>query len=68
MVVGWVGAGEGWGGWGGEVGWCGGRWCVWWMVGGWCARGIIIFQGVLIKLNFSIKFPHLSKFFYLLRT
>ena len=35
--------------------------------GGWCARGIIIFQGVLTKLNFSIKFPHLSKFIYLMK-
>ena len=25
-------------------------------------RGIIIFQGVLTKLNFSTKFPHLEKF------
>ena len=28
--------------------------------GGCYAREIIIFQGVLTKLNFSIKFPHLS--------
>ena len=25
-------------------------------------RGIIIFQGVLTKFNFSMKFPHLEKF------
>ena len=24
-------------------------------------RGILIFQGVLIKFNFSMKFPHLEK-------
>ena len=29
--------------------------------------GIIIFKGVLTKLNFSIKFPHLSKFIYLMK-
>ena len=28
--------------------------------GGWCARGIIIFPGVLTKLKFSMKFPHLK--------
>ena len=26
------------------------------------SRGIIIFQGVLTKFNFSMKFPHLEKF------
>ena len=35
--------------------------------GGWGARGIIIFQGVLTKLNFSIKFLHVSKFIYLMK-
>ena len=35
--------------------------------GGWCTRGIIIFQGVLTKLNFLIKFPHLSKYIYLMK-
>ena len=25
-------------------------------------RGIIIFQGILTKFNFSTKFPHLEKF------
>ena len=34
---------------------------------GWCARGIIIFEGVLTKFNFSIKFPHLSKFINLMK-
>ena len=28
--------------------------------GGWFPRGIIIFQRVLTKLKFSMKFPHLS--------
>ena len=37
------------------------------LVGGWSVRGIIIFQGVLTKLNFSIKFPHLSKFIDLMK-
>ena len=37
------------------------------LVGGRCVRGIIIFQGVLTKLNFSIKFPHLSKFINLMK-
>ena len=31
------------------------------------ARGIIIFQGVLTKLNFLTKFPHLSKFINLMK-
>ena len=47
-----------------------GGWVVWVMVGrvdGCCVRGIIIFQGVLIKLHFSIKFPHLSKFIDLMK-
>ena len=26
------------------------------LVGGWCVKGIIIFQGVLTKLNFSKHF------------
>ena len=30
-------------------------------------RGIIIFQGVLTKFNFLIKFPHLEKFAYLIK-
>ena len=30
-------------------------------------RGIIIFQGVLTKLNFSMKFPHLEKFANLMK-
>ena len=30
-------------------------------------RGIIIFQGVLTKLNFSMKFPHLEKFVDLIK-
>ena len=34
---------------------------------GWCAMGIIIFEGVLTKLNFLIKFPHLSKFIDLMK-
>ena len=29
--------------------------------------GIIIFKGVLTKLNFLIKFPHLSKFINLMK-
>ena len=32
------------------------------VLSGWCAMGIIIFEGVLTKLNFLMKFPHLSKF------
>ena len=35
--------------------------------GGWCAMGIIIFEGVLTKLNFLMKFPHLSKFIDLIK-
>ena len=30
-------------------------------------RGIIIFQGVLTKFNFSMKFPHLEKFANLIK-
>ena len=30
-------------------------------------RGIIIFQGVLIKFNFSTKFPHLEIIVYLMK-
>ena len=30
-------------------------------------RGIIIFQGVLTKFNFSTKFPHLEKFAHLMK-
>ena len=30
-------------------------------------RGIIIFQGVLTKFNFSMKFPHLEKFANLMK-
>ena len=37
------------------------------VLSGWCAMGIIIFEGVLTKLNFLIKFPHLSKFIYLMK-
>ena len=29
--------------------------------------GILIFKGVLAKLNFSMKFPHLSKFIDLIK-
>ena len=36
-------------------------------VGWWFAIRIIIFQGVLTKLNFSIKFPQLSKFIDLMK-
>ena len=37
------------------------------VLSGWCAMGIIIFQGVLTKLNFLMKFPHLSKFIDLMK-
>ena len=37
------------------------------MLSGWCARGNIIFEGVLTKLNFLMKFPHLSKFIDLMK-
>ena len=37
------------------------------VLSGWCAMGIIIFEGVLTKLNFSMKFPHLSKFIDLMK-
>ena len=48
--------------------WCAGEGCCgWWKEGGWCAMGIIIFQGVLTKLIFLMKFLHLSKFIYLMQ-
>ena len=37
------------------------------MLSGWCAMGIIIFKRVLTKLNFLMKFPHLSKFIDLMK-
>ena len=37
------------------------------VLSGWCAMGIIIFEGVLTKLNFSMKFPHLFKFIDLMK-
>ena len=37
------------------------------VLSGWCAMGIIIFQGVLTKLNFLMKFLHLSKFIDLMQ-
>ena len=37
------------------------------VLSGWCARGIIIFQGILTKLNFLMKSPHLPKFINLMK-
>ena len=37
------------------------------VLSGWCAMGIIIFKGELTKLNFLMKFPHLSKFIDLMK-
>ena len=59
--------GEGWGWWGGWVGIWVGWVVVLWGVGGKYYNSIIIFQGLLTKLNFLTKFPVLEKFVNLMK-